>query len=168
MGTIHELKNTIDVETPLGYAKAIAWIDYGSQTNTVWKVVLYEDGKVRNFYDDDIRVYPNKMDGGEIEPEPFKYTNQQFVQGLKNHFGPNKSDKKLFSRMDVIGQNGNEGTHYDNSETWMELEYYDEYQKCLTSGMFFEWFPELTGEWSKDKYAFCHEKRFGKHDKETK
>ena len=53
---IHELKNQIDVETPLGYGKAIAWIDYGSQVNTVWKVVLYADGKVRNFYDDDIFV----------------------------------------------------------------------------------------------------------------
>ena len=74
---------------------------------------------------------------------------------------------KLFSRMDIVGQNGNEGTHYEQ-EGWMELEYYDEYQKCLTTGMFFEWYPELTGEWSKDKYAFCHEKRFGKHDKETK
>ena len=63
---IHELRNTIDVETPLGYGKAIAWIDYGSQVNTVWKVVLYADGRVRNFYDDDILVYPNKMDGGDI------------------------------------------------------------------------------------------------------
>jgi hypothetical protein len=63
---IYELKNTIDVETPLGYGKAIAWIDYGSQVNTVWKVVLYSNGSVRNFYDDDIYVYPNKMDGGEI------------------------------------------------------------------------------------------------------
>lgn len=63
---IHELKNPIDVETPLGYGKAIAWIDYGSQVNTVWKVVLYSDGRVRNFYDDDIFVYPNKMDGGAI------------------------------------------------------------------------------------------------------
>lgn len=63
---IHELVNPIDVETPLGHGKAIAWLDYGSQVNTVWKVILYEDGKVRNFYDDDIFVYPNKMDGGEI------------------------------------------------------------------------------------------------------
>jgi hypothetical protein len=63
---IHELKNTIDVETPLGYGKAIAWIDYGSQLNTVWKVIIYSNGSVRNFYDDDIFVYPNKMDGGDI------------------------------------------------------------------------------------------------------
>jgi hypothetical protein len=63
---IYELKNTIDVETPLGYGKAIAWIDYGPQVNTVWKVILYSNGSVRNFYDDDIFVYPNKMDGGDI------------------------------------------------------------------------------------------------------
>ena len=63
---IYELKNTIDVETPLGYGKAIAWIDYGLQVNTVWKVILYSNGSVRNFYDDDIFVYPNKMDGGDI------------------------------------------------------------------------------------------------------
>ena len=63
---IYELKNKIDVETPLGYGKAIAWIDYGIQVNTVWKVILYANGSVRNFYDDDIFVYPNKMDGGDI------------------------------------------------------------------------------------------------------
>ena len=71
---IHELKNQIDVETPLGYGKAIAWIDYGTQVNTVWKVVMYADGKVRNFYDDDIFVYPNKMDGGDIHTS---YDNQK-------------------------------------------------------------------------------------------
>lgn len=66
---ILQLTNTIDVETPLGYGKAIAWLDYGSQTNTVWKVVLYSTGQVRNFYDDDVLVYPNKMDGGYINHE---------------------------------------------------------------------------------------------------
>jgi len=30
-------------------------------------VVLYETGIVRNFYDDDILVYPNAMDGGKID-----------------------------------------------------------------------------------------------------
>jgi len=65
--TIHELRNPIDVHTPLGYGKAIAWIDYGVDVNTVWKVVFYEDGSVRNFYDDEIRVYPNKMNGENIK-----------------------------------------------------------------------------------------------------
>ena len=69
---IHELINTIDVETPLGYGKAIAWLDYGSNTNTVWKVILYHNGMVRNFYDNDILVHPNKMDGGELDQSYFK------------------------------------------------------------------------------------------------
>lgn len=69
---IHELKNIIKVETPLGYGKAIAWIDYGTETNTVWKVVLYHNGMVRNFYDDDILVYPNKMDDGFIDKNYIK------------------------------------------------------------------------------------------------
>jgi hypothetical protein len=59
--TIYELKNIINVETPLGFGKAIAWIDYGSEVNTVWKVVL-QNGSVRNFYDTDIIVQANKMD----------------------------------------------------------------------------------------------------------
>ena len=69
---IYQLKSTIDVNTPLGYGKAIAWIDYGSDTNTIWKVVLYDSGMVRNFYDDDILVYPNPMDGGKIDKDYFK------------------------------------------------------------------------------------------------
>ena len=65
MSTVLQLASTIDVHTPLDYGKAIAWIDYGPQTNTVWKVVLYATGQPRNLYDDDILVYPNAMDGGE-------------------------------------------------------------------------------------------------------
>lgn len=67
---IYQLPNPIDVHTPLGYGKAIAWIDYGPDINTVWKVVFYKDGKVRNVYDDDVLVYPNKMDGGDINIPP--------------------------------------------------------------------------------------------------
>lgn len=74
LAVIHELRNPIDVETPLGYGKCIAWIDYGPDVNTVWKVVFYADGSVRNIYDDEIFVYPNKMDGGEIKPNFKNYT----------------------------------------------------------------------------------------------
>lgn len=69
---IHELNNVIYVETPLGYGKAIAWIDYGSELNTVWKIVLHDSGIVRNFYDTDIIVLPNKMDGGSHDKNYFK------------------------------------------------------------------------------------------------
>lgn len=87
---ILQLEKTIDVLTPLGYGKAIAWIDYGSDTNTIWKVILYDSSLVRNFYDDDILVYPNAMDGGKIDESYFSKSdianNQQFIKGLKNHF----------------------------------------------------------------------------------
>jgi hypothetical protein len=63
---IHELTNPLEVHCPLGKGKAIAWIDYGVDINTVWKVVFYEDGSVRNFFDDEIRIYPNKMNGEKI------------------------------------------------------------------------------------------------------
>lgn len=98
---ILQLEQTIDVLTPLGYGKAIAWIDYGTDTNTIWKVVCYDTGRVRNFYDDDILVYPNEMDGGKVDEDYFSKrdkqklmqdaSNQKFIQGLKNHFKP-KSD----------------------------------------------------------------------------
>lgn len=63
MTTIHELTNPIDVHCPKGYGKAIAWIDYGSDVNTVWKIMLYKSGKIINVYDDEILVYPNYMNG---------------------------------------------------------------------------------------------------------
>jgi hypothetical protein len=79
---IHELKNIIDVETPLGRGKAIAWIDYGTELNTVWKVILHDSGIVRNFYDDDILVHPNKMDWGGINRNYFK--NKKIKNGKSN------------------------------------------------------------------------------------
>lgn len=59
---IHRLIPTIGVHTPLGSGNAIAWIDMSEDVNTIWKVRL-EDGRVRNFYDDDILIYPNPMNG---------------------------------------------------------------------------------------------------------
>lgn len=69
---IHELNNPIFVNTPLGMGKAIILIYYGTEINSVWKVVLHNSGMVRNFYDTDIIVLPNKMDGGSIDENYFK------------------------------------------------------------------------------------------------
>lgn len=30
----------------------------------------------------------------------------------------------------------------------------EEYQLLLQSGLFWSWFPELTGDWERDKEAF--------------
>lgn len=78
--TMLQLLIPIDVETPLGYGKAIAWIDYGPDINTVWKVVSYKDGSVRNFYDNDVYVHPNKMNGGEINTPNNFYVNKNLNQ----------------------------------------------------------------------------------------
>lgn len=59
---LHRLIPTIPVHTPLGSGNALAWIDMTEDVNSIWKVRL-EDGRVRNFYDDDILVYNNPMNG---------------------------------------------------------------------------------------------------------
>ena len=41
-------------------------------------------------------------------------------------------------------------------------EYYDDYIRLQTSGMFWEFHPTWTGVWEKDKYAFCHDRKFKK------
>ena len=45
------------------------------------------------------------------------------------------------------------------ASSWVD-EYKDDYDKLLASGMFWEFHPEWTGEWDKDKFAFCHDKKF--------
>lgn len=44
---------------------------------------------------------------------------------------------------------------------WIES-YKKDYDKLLKSGMFYEIYPEWTGNWKQDKYAFAHEQRFKK------
>ena len=44
------------------------------------------------------------------------------------------------------------------ASSWMD-EYREEYDRLLASGMFWEFHPTWTGEWDKDKYAFCHDKK---------
>jgi len=61
---ILQLNPTISVHTPLGEGKAMFLIDVSEQLNSIWKVRL-SNGTMRNFYDDDVLIYPNKMDGEE-------------------------------------------------------------------------------------------------------
>lgn len=60
---IHRLIPTIDVFVQnIGYCKALFLIEYGDQTNSMWKVRVYETGAVLNAYDDQVLVYPNQAD----------------------------------------------------------------------------------------------------------
>jgi hypothetical protein len=49
--------------------------------------------------------------------------------------------------------------------SWMD-EYKEDYQRLLTSGMMFEWHPTWTGEWEKDKFAFCYSMNYKKSMKD--
>jgi len=49
------------------------------------------------------------------------------------------------------------------ASSWMDR-YKNEYQALVTSGTFFEWHPTWTGDWDKDKYAFCHDRGCKKGD----
>ena len=48
------------------------------------------------------------------------------------------------------------------ASSWMD-DYRESYDKLLKSGMFFEFHPTWTGEWDKDKYAFCYNKGWEKN-----
>jgi len=48
------------------------------------------------------------------------------------------------------------------ASSWMD-DYRESYDKLLASGMFFEFHPTWTGEWDKDKYAFCYNKGWEKN-----
>lgn len=41
--------------------------------------------------------------------------------------------------------------------TQTEIEIRDSYDKCKNSGMFWEIYPQLTGEWEEDKHFWLEE-----------
>jgi hypothetical protein len=55
---IHELRQPIEVNTPLGDGLAIIVIDYGAWVNTCWVVVL-TTGQIKHFDANLVTVKPN-------------------------------------------------------------------------------------------------------------
>lgn len=61
---IHRLIPTIDVYVQnIGHCKALFILDYGDQTNSMWKCRVHESGRIVNAYDDEVLLYPNYADG---------------------------------------------------------------------------------------------------------
>ena len=85
--TIHEILNPFDVETPLGYGVAIFMIAGSIHSNPQFIIRLYDTGDIRTIDQNDVKIYGNPTTG-----EPLIPTNQQFIKGLKNHFGPKKTN----------------------------------------------------------------------------
>jgi len=53
------LNPEIWVDTPLGRGLALLVVDYGLDHNTCWVVALQEDGQVKHFDSNDIKVVKN-------------------------------------------------------------------------------------------------------------
>lgn len=77
--TILQLNPTIDVHSPLGYGKALFLIEKSEQMNGIWKVRMYDSGKINNFYDDDIMIYGNKTDGEKDIIIPKNWKNNLYL-----------------------------------------------------------------------------------------
>jgi hypothetical protein len=75
-------------------------------------------------------------------PRPFSVT----IDTYKNNFD------RIFGKKDETCEYS--GLPSTQSYTEPEGNLREEYDATLESGMFFEWFPGLTGEWEQDKDRF--------------
>jgi hypothetical protein len=70
--------------------------------------------------------------------------------------------KKTEFKTEHLPVSGPDFSEYVVSDTsdggWMN-QYYSDYLKLRDSGMMFEFHPTWTGQWGKDKYAFCYEQK---------
>ena len=59
MTVIHEVKQTMWVNTPHGKGILLFLMDYGPQQNTIWVVALKEDGKIKHYDSNQIHIEIN-------------------------------------------------------------------------------------------------------------
>ena len=56
---IHEVKQTLWVNTPHGKGLVLFIMDYGLHQNTIWVVTLKDDGKIKHYDSNQISVEIN-------------------------------------------------------------------------------------------------------------
>jgi len=59
MTIIHEIQQIIWVTTPHGDGIALFIIDYGMQNNTVWVVSLEDDGSIKHYDSNQVKLCKN-------------------------------------------------------------------------------------------------------------
>lgn len=59
MTVIHELQQILWVTTPHGDGIVLFIMDYGMQNNTIWVVALEDDGLVKHYDSNQIKLCPN-------------------------------------------------------------------------------------------------------------
>jgi hypothetical protein len=72
---IHEIKQFLWVITPHGDGHALFIIDYGPHENTVWVVALEEDGAIKHYEANDIRLCKNNTFKININERKLKTSN---------------------------------------------------------------------------------------------
>lgn len=73
---IHEVKQMMWIETPHGLCQVLFLIDYGPHQNTVWVAASQDDGAIRHYDSNQIRLAMNytfdmglKKSSSPISPE---------------------------------------------------------------------------------------------------
>lgn len=59
MTTIHELQQILWVTTPHGDGQVLFLMDYGVHENTIFVVALEEDGMIKHYNSNDVRLCRN-------------------------------------------------------------------------------------------------------------
>ena len=92
----------------------------------------------------------------KVEEEP------GWVDPMMEHLDREEKEVRKFKLDDSFKKALEEVVVSDTpASSWMD-DYRESYDKLLASGMFFEFNPTWTGEWDKDKYAFCYNKGWEK------
>ena len=93
----------------------------------------------------------------KVEEEP------GWVDPMMEHLDREEKEVRKFKLDDSFKKALEEVVVSDTpASSWMD-DYRESYDKLLASGMFFEFNPTWTGEWDKDKYAFCYNKGWEKN-----
>ena len=93
----------------------------------------------------------------KVEEEP------GWVDPMMEHLDREEKEVRKFKLDDSFKKALEEAVVSDTpASSWMD-DYRESYDKLLASGMFFEFNPTWTGEWDRDKYAFCYNKGWEKN-----
>lgn len=132
---------------------------YGQTVETVGQVALgkWEDYKY-TVIENGMNI-PTLEDGEDGRAKHVASIGDWIIQGVAGEFYPCKPEifEQTYDKYE-IAYNGHWVT--DNERFFnilLESKYEPEYEKLLGSGMFWEFYPGLSGEWEKDKEEFIRQ-----------
>ena len=73
MTSIHEIKQGMYLDTPHGEGIGLFIIDYGPQINTIWVIANKEDGTIRHYDSNQIRLTKNSTLSINVDKEDISH-----------------------------------------------------------------------------------------------